>query len=58
MVECDDVGQVLKQKKLAFKMKQESIPEGEKHEYKIKRREAKKIVAIARKHSTQESHDE
>ena len=50
--------QVLKQKKLAFKKWQKSKLEGDKDEYKLKRREAKMIVAIARKQSTEELYDE
>ena len=54
----EDVRQVLKQKKLAFKKWQKSKLEGDKDEYKLKRREAKMIVAIARKQSTEELYDE
>ena len=49
----EDVRQVLKQKKLAFKKWQKSMFEGDKEEYRIKNGEAKKIVAIVRKQSTQ-----
>ena len=54
----EDVRQVLKQKKLAFKKWQKSKLEGDKDEYKLKRREAKKIVAIARKQGTEELYDD
>ena len=54
----EDVRQVLKQKKLAFKKWQKSKLEGDKDKYKLKRREAKKIVAIARKQGTEELYDD
>ena len=50
--------QVFKQKKLAFKKWQKSKLKGDKDEYKLKRREAKKIVAIARKQGTEELYDQ
>ena len=53
----EDVRQALKQKKLAFKKWQKSKLERDKDKYKLKRREAKKIVAIARKQGTEELYD-
>ena len=54
---AEDVRQVLKQKKLAFKKWQKSKLEQDKDKYKLKRREAKKIAAIARKQGTEELYD-
>ena len=52
-----NVRQVLKQKKLAFKKWQKSKLERDMDKYKLKKREAKKIVAMARKQGTQELYD-
>ena len=53
-----DVRKVLKEKKLAFKRWQKSILEIDRVEYRLKRREAKRIIAIARRQGTQELYDE
>ena len=53
-----DMRKVLKERKLTFKRWQKSMLEIDGVEYRLKRREAKKIIAIIRKHGTQELYNE